>query len=516
MRAGEQFGKYRIVGLLGTGGMGSVYEAIDTSKDRTVALKVLADQYSQDERFRERFQRESRAAAMLQEPHVVPIHDWGEMDGHLYIDMRLVRGQTLSDLLARGPLTPERAVTIVGHVSAALDAAHAAGLIHRDVKPQNIMVTPGDFAYLVDFGIAEVQGDSHLTMTGTQVGSMAYMAPERFSDGDGSPAVDVYSLACVLFEALTGNPPFPGSGLEQVIAAHLSTPPPCPSTLNAGVPAALDEVVARGMAKQPDDRYGSAGALARAAVRALAGNVPPWSQSATMYRNQPFVAGPPSGPMSGPMSMQSGPLTAPTTVVGAQQDRSRPRWVVPAVIGAVGALLLGGIGIVIGMLVGRNNTATQPVAASTISTVAGAATQQLPGGQVPPPPGQPGPPIPAPQLPTGGATPPLMMGADNSAAHDSCDEGWSLARLSGWGTRSGRGSGETSCYFARSVLSSYWNQYGNASRDPRTVFAPGAVDCRTVDGAICNGPNFVMHCQAYGSDNWITCTGGNNARVYLF
>lgn len=505
MRAGEQFGKYRIVGLLGTGGMGSVYEAFDTSKDRTVALKILADQYSRDERFRVRFQRESRAAAVLQEPHVVPIHDWGEIDGHLYIDMRLVQGQTLHDVLADGPLEPERAVTVVGHVAAALDAAHAAGLIHRDVKPQNIMVTSGDFAYLVDFGIAEVHGDSHLTMTGTQVGSMAYMAPERFSDGDGSPAVDTYSLACVLFESLTANPPFRGTGLEQVIAAHLSTPPPLPSALNSRVPAALDEVVARGMAKQPDDRYGSAGALACAAVRALTSGTP--SQSQTMYRDQPLVAGPPSGPMSGPM-------TGPTAVVGMPRGQSRARWVVPAVVAAVGALLLGGIGIVIGMLVGSTNTPAQPAVASTVSAVAAPTVAPLPAGQaqVPLPPGQP---VPAP-LPTGGGTPPLVTGADNSMSHDVCDVGWSLTRVNGWGTHSGRGSEDTSCYFTRSVLTSYWNQYGNASRDHRTVFAPGAVDCRTVDGASCNGPNFVLQCEAIGVDSWITCTGGSNARVYLF
>ena len=112
--------------------------------------------------------------------------------------------------------------------------------------------------------------------------------------------------------------------------------------------------------------------------------------------------------------------------------------------------------------------------------------------------------------------PPLVLGADNSASHERCDAGWSLPNVSGWGARSGRGSAETSCFFARSVLTSYWNQYGDASRVPRTVSAPGAVNCRTVAGASCDGPNFVMQCAAYGSDNWITCTGGNNARVYLY
>src|SRR6478752_2196388 len=156
------FGHYKLTGLLGRGGMGEVYRAEDTKKGRTVALKILAEQFWQDEKFRTRFQRESRAAAILAEPHVIPIHDWGEIDGHLYIDMRLVAGQTLTELLAAGPLAPTRAVTIIGQVAAALDAAHAEGLVHRDIKPQNIIVTPADFAYLVDFGIAETTGDTRL------------------------------------------------------------------------------------------------------------------------------------------------------------------------------------------------------------------------------------------------------------------------------------------------------------------------------------------------------------------
>ncbi len=143
---GGMFGKYEIRRLLGKGGMGEVYEAYDTDKGRTVALKLLNDQYTDDERFRARFLRESHAAAILQEPHVIPIHDWGEIDSTLYIDMRLVRGQTLYDMLKKGALAPDRATDIIGQVAAALDAAHAEGLIHRDVKPQNIIVTPDDFA----------------------------------------------------------------------------------------------------------------------------------------------------------------------------------------------------------------------------------------------------------------------------------------------------------------------------------------------------------------------------------
>jgi len=501
-RVGQNFGKYKINTLLGRGGMGEVYEAFDTSKGRTVALKILTDQYSQDERFRERFQRESRAAAILQEPHVIPIHDWGEIDGHLYIDMRLVPGQTLHDMLRAGALEADRAVAIVGQIASALDSAHAAGLIHRDVKPQNIVVTPDDFAYLVDFGIAEAHGDSHLTMTGTQVGSMAYMAPERFGNDEATSAVDVYALACVLCEALTGSTPFRADSLEQVIGAHISAPPPRPSAINPRVPAALDDVVARGMAKLPDDRYGSAGALGRAAARALtAGGAAGAETMAGPYAAA--GAWPNVGPQSG---RQPAYVTGPTEIVGPQYGPPRGRWVVPTVIGVVGALLLGGIGIVIGMLAGRDDNpvpTSAPTLGSTSPTVSTPQSQTIQGAPTPAPP------------PTGGALPPLVLGPDNTASHERCDAGWSLTGVSGWGTRSGRGTPETSCFFARSVLTAYWNQYGNAIRESRTVSAPGAVDCRSVARS-CDGPNFIMHCGAYEFDNWITCVGGNNARVYLY
>ena len=225
-RVGTTFGKYNIISLLGKGGMGEVYEAYDTDKNRTVALKILADGLSNDDTFRKRFQRESHAAAVLQEPHVIPIHDWGEIDGRLYIDMRLVHGQTLDELIAKGPMEPSRAVAIIGQIGAALDAAHAEGLLHRDIKPHNIIVTEADFAYLVDFGIAEVRGDTRLTTAGTPIGTISYMAPERFTEAEATPAVDVYALACVLYESLTGDSPFSRDSLENMVAAHLASPPP--------------------------------------------------------------------------------------------------------------------------------------------------------------------------------------------------------------------------------------------------------------------------------------------------
>ncbi|OBJ86647.1 serine/threonine-protein kinase [Mycobacterium asiaticum] len=326
---GGTFGKYEVSRLLGRGGMGEVYEAFDTDKRRAVALKVLTEQFADDDTFRERFLRESHAAAILQEPHVIPIHDWGEIDHTLYIDMRLVNGQTLHEILERQPLTPERAIDIIRQVAAALDAAHANGLIHRDVKPQNIIVTPDDFAYLVDFGIAEARGETHLTMTGYQVGSFAYMAPERLnSNQPATAAVDVYALACVLYEALTGHQPFAG-GHQQVIAGHLSSLPPRPSAVRPGLPAALDEVIARGMAKDPDDRYGSAGALARAAKRALSAG-----QSAAASADTIFA---PHNPP--PDGHQHYHFPSPPTAPPHHDDDSR-KYLVPTLIAVAAALVV--------------------------------------------------------------------------------------------------------------------------------------------------------------------------------
>jgi serine/threonine protein kinase, bacterial len=270
-RLGSHFGPYRLMRLLGRGGMGEVYEAEDTRKRRVVALKLISADFSGDPMFRARMQREADAAGRLTEPHVVPIHDYGEIDGQLYLDMRLVDGTDLSTMLRRaGPMSPARAVAIVRQIAAALDAAHTSGVTHRDVKPENILVTPDDFACLVDFGIARAATDPGLTQTGTAMGTYKYMAPERFTGDEVTYRSDIYALACVLNECLTGSPPYPADSIERMVAAHLMEPPPRPSELRPGVvPAALDEVIAKGMAKKPDERYRSAGELGNAALDAL-------------------------------------------------------------------------------------------------------------------------------------------------------------------------------------------------------------------------------------------------------
>ena len=269
-RLGTRFGPYELHSLIGVGGMGEVYRAYDTVRERTVAVKLLRAEMAADASYQERFRRESRVAARLQEPHVIPVHDFGDIDGTLYIDMRLVEGASLKDeLRANGPLEPARAASIITQVAAALDAAHADGLVHRDIKPENVLLTPDDFAYLVDFGIAHGDGDASVTSTGLIIGSCAYMAAERFAGGQVGPAADIYSLTCLLYECLTGRAPFENSGdLRQLMSAHMFSPPPRPSIMRRGITRAFDDVIARGMAKKPADRYSSAGELAKAATAA--------------------------------------------------------------------------------------------------------------------------------------------------------------------------------------------------------------------------------------------------------
>ncbi|MFF0609058.1 protein kinase [Nocardia tengchongensis] len=262
-------GHYRLVELLGRGGMGQVWLAEDTRLEREVALKLLPAELAEDEDYRRRFEREARLAARLRGPHVVPIHAFGELDGRLYIDMELIEGSDLGKTLREeGSLPPARAVDLVSQVAAALDIAHQAGLVHRDVKPSNVITLPSGFAYLIDFGIARGVGQATITGTGVAVGTWAYMAPERYS-GTEDLRSDVYSLACLLYETLTGAKPFAQADPVQQMAAHVTSEPPRASDRNSLVPAALDAVIIRGMAKDPDRRHPSAGALAAAARAAL-------------------------------------------------------------------------------------------------------------------------------------------------------------------------------------------------------------------------------------------------------
>jgi serine/threonine protein kinase len=362
-RLGARFGPYELHSLIGMGGMGEVYRAYDTVKERMVAVKVLRGDVASDKSYQERFRRESRAAARLQEPHVIPVHDFGDIDGTLYIDMRLVDGASLKDeLRVNGPLEPGRAASIIAQVAAALDAAHADGLVHRDIKPENVLLTPDDFTYLVDFGIAHGDGDASVTSTGLIIGSCAYMAAERFSGGQVGPAADIYSLTCLLYECLTGRAPFEtGGDLRQLMSAHMFSPPPRPSVMRAGITRAFDEVVARGMAKKPSDRFATAGELAKAATAAAGSALPPrpplptpppptgTQQFSAIYDN-------PSGTGYTPYPPQVH-TPAPTPPPGR-----KPRFGRTQVILAAATLLLLGIALVLAsMLVfGGGDTGTTP------------------------------------------------------------------------------------------------------------------------------------------------------------
>jgi ABC-type amino acid transport substrate-binding protein/predicted Ser/Thr protein kinase len=265
------FGHYQLQKLIGRGGMGEVYRAYDTKTDRIVALKVLPPHLAEDATFQQRFRRESQSAAGLNDPHVVPIHGYGEIDGRLYLDMRLIEGRNLGTMLedAEGePLGPDFAVMVVEQVATALDAAHEAGLIHRDVKPSNILITDRDFVYLIDFGLARTAGEKGLTTAGNTLGTLAYMAPERFEGAQIDPRADIYALTCVLYECITGSRPYPAESYEQQIKGHMVSPPPRPSAVDPKL-VAFDNVIAKGMAKKPAKRYQTAGELAAAARRAL-------------------------------------------------------------------------------------------------------------------------------------------------------------------------------------------------------------------------------------------------------
>nr|WP_205529694.1 protein kinase [Mycobacterium shigaense] len=311
--------------------MGQVFRAYDSATDRVVALKVLPPYLVEDDEFQQRFRREARIAASLNDPHVVPIHGYGEIDGRLYVDMRLIEGRDLDHYIAEngGRLSAERAVAVVEQVAAALDSAREEGLIHRDVKPSNILITTArDFVYLIDFGIARAVADTALTHTGHTMGTVAYMAPERFR-GSTDHRADVYSLACVLYECLTGRRPYPGDSFEEQLNGHLNTAPPRLSALAPGLWPALDEVVARGMAKDPDQRYQTAIELAEAARATLTGANYAATPGTAPYPPPPP---PPAPPATGPP-----PATLPAPQQPPQPTSNR-RLTLAVVAGSVFAL----------------------------------------------------------------------------------------------------------------------------------------------------------------------------------
>jgi hypothetical protein len=276
LAAGDEFAGYSIESRIGRGGMGILYLAVEPGLERQVALKLIAPEAAADEVFARRFAEESRIAASIEHPNVVPIYAAGEEGGVPWIAMRYVRGSDLGRWIQReGRLKPAQAVALIAQVGNGLDAIHAAGLVHRDVKPANVLLSgePGDdHAYITDFGVARnVATQSGLTQTGRFVGTLDYVAPEQISGEPIDARVDVYALGCLLFKLLTGEVPFPREGEAARLYAHLNDPPPAPSLYAPEVSMALDDVVARAMSKSPGDRFPSAGDLGRAAQAALSG-----------------------------------------------------------------------------------------------------------------------------------------------------------------------------------------------------------------------------------------------------
>jgi eukaryotic-like serine/threonine-protein kinase len=342
------FGRYQLLDLIGRGTTGKVYRANDSVTNEVVAVKVLKAELEEDPQFVEQFRRELPTAAGLTNSHVVPIHNYGQIGGELYVDMQLIDGCNLGRLIRNegGRLLPVRAVAITKQVAAALDGAHREGLVHRDVKPSNILVVPpNDFTYLTDFGMARSAED-------TAVGSMghvpgAYMAPERFS-GAGDYRADVYSLACVLYKCVTGQQPFPGDSLAEQRAAHLAASPPRPSTSSPGIPPAFNAVIAAGMAKSPRARYQTAPQLAEAARAALEGRfVPP-----------PSPPPPPPGTTATPRRPRDEPAPA-------EQPESQRNAL--AILGGMAVAMAALFGV-IAMVIVTATTSDQSVTATTSTT----------------------------------------------------------------------------------------------------------------------------------------------------
>jgi predicted Ser/Thr protein kinase len=364
--------------------MGVVYRATQLTLDRMVGLKVITPAFAEDDEFRERFKRESRLAASIEHPNVIPVYEAGEHDGVLFLAMRFVEGTDLGSLLKRETrLEPLRATRFVAQIAAALDAAHNAGLVHRDVKPANALVTSDDHVYLTDFGLTKrAASGSAMTKTGQMVGTVDYVAPEQVEGGAVDARTDVYSLGCVLFHLLTGRVPYDKPSEMAKLFAHVNDAPPAPSAYVPGLPPELDEVVARGMAKSPGDRYLSAGDLGRAALAA--------AEHRSLAEPERSVARGEAAPdiATAATVLPAGGAPAPgAPPAAAGQHPAQPRNLKPWAIGAA-ALVLGGIvlALVTGGGTGASDTSTSSssskLPAGGQSTVVNSAPPPTPGDKV--------------------------------------------------------------------------------------------------------------------------------------
>ncbi|WP_433267778.1 serine/threonine protein kinase [Actinosynnema sp. CS-041913] len=373
--SGRRLGHYRIDGVLGRGGMSVTYRATDVRLGRKVALKVIGEHLTADAEFRERFVDEARNTSAIDHANIVPLYDFDEVDGLLYIAMRLVDGQDLASHIKDGPISPARTLTLLGQVAEALDMLHGKGLVHLDVKPANVLVTTKEASrehvYLADFGLTRRGATGHRTRTGDFLGSPTYAAPEHLRGEPLDGRTDQYALACMVFACLTGRPPFQG-GVQDVIQGHLASDIPTLTSLVA-LPPGIDDVLRKGTSKDPNQRFGSCQEMISAARTALGGaatvTTPPRRVDAPVSGPTP-VSGPPSGgmpaqqpprfpqhqgrpqgqPPSGGFAQQPGfladpvRLRPPTQVGGASAftttARTRPAWVAPVVVGVVAIIAI--------------------------------------------------------------------------------------------------------------------------------------------------------------------------------
>jgi serine/threonine-protein kinase len=340
--ANENLGKYRITAELGQGGFATVYKAVDTTLDREVALKVLDPLLLRDETFLARFQREAKAVARLNHPHIVNIHEISEHQGQHFIAMHYLPGPSLAQLVAQqGAMDPAQVVRLAEQVSSALDYAHGQGLVHRDIKPANVLLNERGEAVLTDFGIAKVVGESTvLTRAGASIGTPQYMAPEQWTTGRVDARSDVYALGIMVYQMLTGQVPFDGE-TSRIMYGHVHEAPPPPQALNPALPPGVGPVLLKALAKDPAQRYGTAGELVTALKAAFAGRV---------------VAEPPTVAM---------PAHKPAPV-----PRPKRAWPVhPAIIGGAVAAIAVVVGVILLSRPSPPQSTPEPTSAKVVAAV---------------------------------------------------------------------------------------------------------------------------------------------------